>query len=192
MVNLEVAEVEVRNIVEGLKRSGLPAPISIEEAMPTFTEEQNEILSQLGELSEKEREVAKDKERPEKGEDWYQIREELRKVTQSAIKSGLINLGFIQRHAVSYGAIPDPKEGWKYYLLPDGSYACWNCGAEVLVKTVPFSVHFAEMPLAGGGEVRNKQVPFCPNCEREPPSHGIITESLAEEIQKDLPFLKKR
>lgn len=192
MVNLEIAEMEVRNIVEGLRWSGLPTPVPIKEVMSTFTEEQNEILSQLVELSEKEREVAKDKQRPEKGNERYQVREELRKVIQAAIKSGLIKLGLIQRHAVSYGAIPDPKEGWKYYLLPDGSYACWNCGAEVLVKTVPFSVHFAEMSLAGGGEVRNKQVPFCPNCEKEPPDHGIITESIAEEIQRDLPFLKKR
>ena len=190
-LNVEVAEMEIRNIVEALKKSGLPAPIPIEEAIPTFTEEQNEVLSQLVELSEKEREVAKDKERPEKGDEWYQAREGLRKVTQAAIKSGLINLGFIQRHAVSYGAIPDPKESWKYYLLPDGSYACWNCGAEILVKTVHLSVHFDEMTLAGGGEVRKKQVSYCPNCEKEPPSHGFIRESLAEELRRDLPWLKK-
>lgn len=191
MAETEVAVIEVRDMVELFKWSGFPTQISVEEAIPTLTEEQKDILSQLVDLSEKEQKVSKGKQKPKKGDEWFRVREELRKITQAAIKSGLMKLGIIQRNAVSYGAIPDPKEDWKYYRLPDGSYACWNCGADVFVKTVHLSVHFDDMPLTGGGEVRNKQVPYCPKCEKEPPDHGFITESLADELKRDLPWLNK-
>lgn len=192
MVNLDIADKEIRAIVSKLKMDGLPSIISFDDVLPTLTEEQKGILSQLVGLIEKEKKVSEGKEKPKKGDDWYRVRGEMRKVMQSAIKVDLTKIGIIQRHIVDYGAVPDPQEQWKYYRLPDGSYACWNCGAGIMAKNVAFSVHFAEIPLAGGGEVRHKQVPYCPKYEEEPPDRGIITETIADSLQRDLPFLARK
>jgi hypothetical protein len=187
-LNLKVADVEMRGIVEDLKKKGLPPAVRIEDAMPTLTPEQKRILSQFSGLAHREKRVSKNKKKPVKGDNWYKVREDIRKIIQSAIKSGLINLEVIQKRAVMYGAIPDPKDDWRYYVLPDGTYACWRCGAEISLKTVFLSVHIEGMPLVGTGEVRQKQVPYCPKCEKEPSERGIITENLANETKIDSPW----
>ena len=59
MNKTEVAVMEVRNMVEDFKKRGLPAQISIEEALPTLTNEQKDLISQLFDLSKKEQKVAR-------------------------------------------------------------------------------------------------------------------------------------
>lgn len=184
-LNLKVADAEMRGIVEDLKKKGLPPAVRIEDAMPTLTPEQKRILSQFSGLAHREKKVLKSKQRPAKGDNWYKVREDIRKIIQSAIKSGLINLGVIQERAVMYGAIPDPKDDWRYYVLPDSTYACWRCGTEISLKTVFLSVHVKDMPLVGTQEARQNQVPYCPKCERKPSDRGIITGSLADELKID-------
>lgn len=183
-----VANEGLREMVEVFKREGLPQPVSMEDAGADFTEPQKSILGALYELGEQERAVVIEGGQPEKDSEWWQVRERAREKFQEAILNGLMHLGFVQRHAVMYGAIPDPKEGWKYYLLPDLTYACWNCGAEVMVKDVALSVHYKEFDgPVGGGEVRHKLVPYCPNCEAEPPDDGVIKESVVEALVRDIP-----
>jgi len=186
-LNLKVADKEIRNIVEGLKKKGLPPAVRIEDAMSTLTQEQKRILSQLSRLIHREERISKNK-KPVKGDNWYQVREDMRKIIRAAIKSGLINLEVIQKRAVIYGAIPNPEDGWKYYVLPDSTYACWMCGVEILLKTVFLTVQVKDMPFVGTQEVRQKQIPYCPKCERKPSDRGFITENLADETKIDSPW----
>lgn len=93
-----------------------------------------------------------------------------------------LRLRFIQEYAVAYGALPDPKDGWKYFVRPDGQYLCWKCGAEVISQVVHNSIHFAEFRgMAGGGEVIRQEVPYCPSCEPVP-RDGIVRETIAQSI----------
>ena len=50
-----------------------------------------------------------------------------------------------------------------------------KCGVEIRGKSVAFTVRDGIFALSGSGKVRTAQVPYCPNCEQEPPSRGIIT-----------------
>lgn len=188
MSKATVASDELRRAVEGFKRKGLPPAISLEQADPSRTKEQVRILKEIGDLGEEERKVAHDGQQPRRGSRWWQVRERARAKLQEAVLAGLGRLRFVQEHAIGYGAIPDPNEGWRYYKLPNGYYACWTCGSEIQAKEVSRSVHFSEFSgLAGGGEVRHETVPWCPNCEKEPSSHGgFIRETVAESIAREM------
>ena len=52
----------------------------------------------------------------------------------------------------------------------DGGYKCKRCGAVIKRVTGYASVHSAEFgdTCAGGGNVRQFPLPYCPNCEGEP------------------------
>ncbi len=53
---------------------------------------------------------------------------------------------------------------------------CYECNSEIKFKPQHCSVHFKEFKLTGGGEVRIKHIPYCPECEKEPAETGFITE----------------
>lgn len=184
MLNLEVADERLREIVDGYGQKGLPITVLAKIAKASLTEEQDELMGSLMELGEQEQKFGRQK--PKKGSDHWNHRETIRKKIQGAILLGLDHLGIVQRQAVGYGAIPDPEEDWKYYRQHDGVYACWICGTEILAKETRCSVHFAERPLAGSGEVRRIITPYCPKCEKEPADTGIITETVEESIQRDM------
>jgi hypothetical protein len=179
----QVANIQLREMVQKFERDGLPKAVPLDQGMGGLDDKQMDLLRELHRISEKEKAIAEDGQEPKTGTEWWRIREETRVKLQEAVLLDLIHLGLIQRQAIGYGAIPDPQEKWKYFKLPDGSFACWKCGTDILVKEVSFSVHFKEMPLAGSGEVRRKMVPYCPNCESEPSDHGFIQESLAESVK---------
>ncbi len=183
--NLEVANEVLREKVKAIRKDGFPKELTFEEAQSKFSNEQLKIVHDLVNAAGEEEKIAKAGGEPKKGNKRWKTREKIRELIQTAIANDMIGIGIIQRHAVGYGAIPDPDEDWKYYKLPDGTYACWNCGGEILGKNVAFSVHFAEFRCAGGGEVRNKVVPYCPKCEKEPPDSGIIRETIGESLQRE-------
>ena len=185
----EVASEELRRFVEQLKQQGLPTAVSLEEAEQSITDEQGRILGELYELGQKEKAIAREGKKPQQGSKWWQVRLEFRQVLQKAVLAGMIHLGIIQRSAVYYGAIPDPKESWKYFWGPGLYFCCFQCGNEIKVKTVFCSVHFKGMPLAGNGEVVQKQVSWCPQCEKEPSDHDIIEESVADTFKRENPVL---
>ena len=54
---------------------------------------------------------------------------------------------------------------------------CFACEETIGFVTRPYSVHFEEMPLAGGGEVRNIRIPYCSRCQEKPDtSRGYFIE----------------
>jgi len=53
---------------------------------------------------------------------------------------------------------------------------CYGCGSKIELVGQRCSVHYSNMPLSGGGEVRTKIIPYCPNCESKPSESGFITE----------------
>lgn len=100
-----------------------------------------------------------------------------RQIFREAVAHGLLDVPFIQDNAPIVGAIPDPKDGFRYYREYDGYYRCWTCDAEVQVKTRYMSIHDGPVPGSGFGEVQRWQQPYCPCCEPEPPRHGSIETS---------------
>ena len=188
----QVATDELRKIVDDLKETGLPEEIALsEEVFKELSDAQMIILKDLHSISEEESKLDEEKEVVE-GSDMWNVRLKLRAKQQQAVLAGMISLGIIQRHVFNYGALPAPEENWKYFRMPDGCFACWECGVDILVKNVSCSVHFKEFgrAMAGGGEVRNKQVVYCPNCDPTPSDKDIITESMFEDIKTDADILK--
>lgn len=55
---------------------------------------------------------------------------------------------------------------------------CYGCGSEIKIQAQHCSVHYKEFgsAMAGGGEVRTKLIPYCPNCETKPSESGFIVE----------------
>jgi len=55
---------------------------------------------------------------------------------------------------------------------------CYGCGSKLGLVGQRCSVHYKEFgsAMAGGGEVRTKLIPYCPNCESKPSESGFITE----------------
>ena len=52
---------------------------------------------------------------------------------------------------------------------------CYECDSRIEFKVQTNSIHFTEFDgPVGGGEVRMHKVPYCPTCEREPASSGIL------------------
>jgi len=173
-LNLEVATVEIRKLVKEFKEKGFPKSLSLEEAEPSLTEKQREVLTKISDLGIAERMaiIAAKKNVPQKDDEWWKIRENLHKLCQEAIGNGLINLKLFQEKVIHYGAIPDPKENWKYYLLPDFTYACWDCGEGILAAQVIHPIWDGPFPLSGSGRCSTENVPYCPKCELKPSSRG--------------------
>ena len=63
---------------------------------------------------------------------------------------------------------------------------CYACKGSIDYITRHNSVHFKEFTdvgvPAGGGEVRTKRIPYCPNCNEKPSDHGVIVESIQESL----------
>ena len=91
-------------------------------------------------------------------------------------------------------ACAEDKENW-YMIYSSGGLIivqdkagkgvphCYECGGEVYHKTQHRSVWFEEFhgPV-GGGEVRSKRIPYCPQCGKEPEATGVIIESVEESL----------
>jgi len=184
-INFEIADKEIREIVSEFKKNGFPEQVLFKEASKDFTKNQREAVLDLMKTAEKENDVEGNPENTSPGDVFWKARNRVREKIQKAIKLGLIHISIIQRQAVSYGAIPDSKMDWKYYLLPNLNYACWHCGEKILVKTQRVSVHDEDFGLAGSGKIRLRNVPYCPNCEKEPPDRDIVREDSAEDIANE-------
>ncbi len=190
MAREDGANDKLRQLVEQLKRTELPAPFqSIEEAQRELGEEQLHAFSTFCAAVEQYNEVAGEGQ-PQEGTPWWDGILELRKQLQVALEAGLIRMPLIQKLAFDYGALPDPEVGWKYYRLPSGQYACWGCGTGIMQKQVRNSVWHAEMRgCAGSGEVRSLMVPYCPTCDQEP-RDGVVMETLQESLARDHQFVR--
>jgi len=57
-----------------------------------------------------------------------------------------------------------------------GEPTCMRCGGGIKAITAYISVHFQEFEelCAGGGEVQQVRVPYCPVCETPPQTYGCI------------------
>ena len=186
MITSEVASDELRDVVSRLASGGLPTAVSLKGAEGGLTTEQQTILIELSQLSEQEEALVQEGQRPTEGDEWWQTRMAIRSKLQQAVLAGVLPIGLIQRQAIAYGAIPDPEKKWSYFCLPDGSYACWRCGSEILAKEQSVSVHIAGFfgGMAGSGEVRSNEIPYCPNCDEEPPDRGIVYETLDQSLAR--------
>jgi hypothetical protein len=190
-VNLEVADREVRRIVENLKEKGFPEIVQYKEAYEYFTDDQNKAISELKKAVKKEAKVGDLSSKTVPGDAFWESRTFVRKKIQEAIKVGLIYIEVIKEQAVRYGAIPDPETDWKYYLLPDFSYACWRCGSEILVKDQAISVHDGPFPLSGSGKVEHRGIPYCPRCDNEPPERGVVKRDPVEELAEEMKIFSR-
>jgi hypothetical protein len=129
--------------------------------------------------------------------DWLELREKGKILLSDAVAyHGLLKFGYVQDLAIYFGAVPDPKDGFKYYVNRHCDYDCWTCDESVQVKTQFLTVRWDSMPLAGTGEVRTRQKAYCPNCEDEPSDSGIIMASEVERheaaILKEMRELKTK
>jgi hypothetical protein len=52
-------------------------------------------------------------------------------------------------------------------------YSCKTCGADILSATVAHPLHLKGTD-GGFGECRYSYIPYCPNCDTEPSSHGAV------------------
>lgn len=189
-VNLKVADKELRKIVEELKEKGLPEMVPLtDDVLKNLEDNQQEVLCVIARLAKArqkidDKKIGADKKKEELNHINVRIREEL----QKAIKMNLIHLGFIQKHVVAYGAIPDPEQGWKYYYLlsDERNYACWHCGEEILVKNQTVSLHDGPFALSGSGRVKSNKVVYCPKCDGTPPDSGIERVDPMEELEEEM------
>ncbi|USN97665.1 MAG: hypothetical protein H6799_01025 [Candidatus Nomurabacteria bacterium] len=49
-----------------------------------------------------------------------------------------------------------------------------KCGTQLIGQTAHLTVRDGLFPLSGSGEVESITVPYCPNCEDVPRTHGVI------------------
>ncbi|MBI2013797.1 MAG: hypothetical protein HYS87_03160 [Candidatus Colwellbacteria bacterium] len=183
-----IADASFREFVKTLQKH-LPEPQKIESVKKNLTSVQIQTLKKIGELietDERENGALQAEEISQKDPKWI-LRVRIRNILRQAMEEGLIHLGFVQRYGARYGAIPDPTSNWKYIKLPNGFWACWTCGTDVMGAEIRRPVHFREMPGAGSGEVRTETVPYCPQCEEKPSEHGPpIVEGLADGYYRDV------
>ena len=60
-----------------------------------------------------------------------------------------------------------------YKTTNEGSdWFCTTCGSEIQGVTVLHPIHDGPFPLSGSGKVATEMVPYCPQCEKPPSSHG--------------------
>jgi hypothetical protein len=64
------------------------------------------------------------------------------------------------------------KERYDYDEKADTWY-CKKCRSVIQGKMQTHPVWFKGMCCAGGGEVVESMAPYCPKCEKEPPSSGL-------------------
>lgn len=184
-----IANREFRRKVENLQRGGLPDPVPLEKAQSDLSETQRMALLNILDLSDQEEELREKKGLSSKDKQVREVRLQIRTAIQRAILADLEHLGLIQRQALGYGAIPDPKLKWKYFREVCGEgLRCWECGAQILSKPVRYSVRYPKLQLAEDGEIVIMYVRFCSNCEREPSSYGgSLGEMIAESMERELP-----
>lgn len=115
--NLGVADEVLREKVKAIRKDGFPEEMTFEEAQDKFSNEQLKIVYDLVNAAGEEKKIAKEGQQPKEGDRWWKTRDKIRRLIQTAIANDMIGIGIIQRHAVGYGAVPDPDEGWKYYKL---------------------------------------------------------------------------
>lgn len=173
---------KLQEIVRSLRSQGFPEGQSIEDeaTQDSLTTADKQLLFAAFDHFEQYGKIDDRREHGEAGldEQWAQLRKEGRTKLQAAVMSDLLRLKWVQDIAVFFGAIPDPKDKFKFYRGAEGFYRCWNCETEVMVKPRHLSVHFRHgPPLAGSGEVKVVKQPYCPHCEQEPPSTGIIFDT---------------
>jgi len=66
---------------------------------------------------------------------------------------------------------------YKFTVLDESGYTegkGWKhkCGAELMGKTAYLTIRDGLFPLSGNGDVETVEIPYCPNCEEPPKSHG--------------------
>ncbi|MBI3334778.1 hypothetical protein HYZ97_04800 [Candidatus Pacearchaeota archaeon] len=49
---------------------------------------------------------------------------------------------------------------------------CTNCKGKIVSKTVAHAIWDGPFPMSGSGRCHYENVPYCPQCEKEPPFHG--------------------
>ena len=59
----------------------------------------------------------------------------------------------------------------------EGTLWIHQCGATVEMVSVALSHRVPGMLLAGSGDVKRLDVPYCPNCEMLPSAHGTFYDS---------------
>jgi len=128
----EVASSNLRTIVSELARNGFPRSVTPWEADFLFGETERQLLVELARLNRLEMEAQRLYASPTKNNVWWSLRLEIRRVLQEGLLHGLGAFRSMVQNAIEYGAIPDPTTGWRYFRLPDGWYACWSCGSEVI------------------------------------------------------------
>lgn len=181
-----VADDELRQLIEEWRRQGLPAPVSLEQALPNLTPAQKLLLEKIIELAREEEDRFGNAGRPVRGSDHWQLRDQIRANLQEALVAGMIHVGLVQRLLFGYGAIPHPNQHWRFFYDHDKCWSCWTCGAEILSKIVTDSVHYAEFGgLTGGGETVRRQVSYCPICDPVP-RNGSVTETIAQSLAREM------
>lgn len=167
-----LAKEDMRGVVSRLKREGLPEPKAFEdlpvnsETLGGIFQETQKAIAWLEHYLNNNRKVP--------GRPCYEdVFRQARRTLRQAILSDLLEVDVVQEYAVRVGAIPDPRTDYRHYQGIDDCYYCWTCDARVFVKTRHMSIHYDSWG-AGLGEVEVWQWPYCPHCEAEPLSHGII------------------
>lgn len=162
MPNLDIASEKLREIVEDLKKNGLPPVFT---SLEVLSDEQKAAYQTLAMATEAfNGSVDHDKETPIPGSKWWNGCLEYRKALQTAIESGLLGAQMVQNHMFDFGAVPDPEFDWKWFYQPDGSVGCWECGNQILAKTSSVShlhTRKGEFIATVGGD----QIGFCPKCD---------------------------
>ena len=189
----DVASPELRAIAEQVQAKGLPeaTPLDDKAESEELTQEQVTTALALLDLCEEEIRIHEKLGKPEASQEddkWWQIRSTIRSKLQEVVLLGMLDIREFQERLVNYGAFPDPEHNYKYYCMPNGRFACWSCGSVIMSKSVAHTVRDGLFPCSGGGEVRHSEVPFCPQCDKEPPSTGM---PVLEKSPYDDPVLRK-
>jgi hypothetical protein len=183
-----VASPKVRDLVRSFKqRGGFPAPYStVQEELRDLSEEQKRALHSFREAVTTYAAIAEEGW-PDPGTPWWEAVVKMRRQLHEALEAGLIRVPIIRNAVVAFGAVPDPASNWSFYRLPDGSYACWECGGAIHTKQVSLpeaSLELADQ-CAGFSAAGVWYVPYCPYCEAEPSGDRTLTsldEALAHKI----------
>lgn len=170
----------LRTIVQTyINARSYPKPVRVETMVPLLTPKGRELLQRLPELLGEEQRVVEG-EIPAPDSPWAMQREKMCEHLRQIIEHDprLLSIDVVQQQAIEKGAIPDPHQedsNFRFYRLPDWSFAHWACGMPVQSKRVSHSVHAQHSVglLAGTGEFHSERVMYCPQCELEPDCHGL-------------------